>query len=61
MVINQEGIIIWIYLVRLNVLDRRVGLPEGRTSAPLKFRLFCQNFLDLAKVGRTCVCGDFQL
>ena len=57
---NQEGIVICIHPVCWNVPDSRVVLPEDRTSAPLQFRL-CRNFFDLAKVVRTCLCGDFQL
>ena len=42
-----------------------VVLPEGRTSAPLKFRLFSVGTFStwrkwVAPQG-TCLCGDFQL
>ena len=37
--VNQEDNVIWIHSVRWNVPDRRAVLQEGRTSAPLKFRL----------------------
>ena len=45
----------------LNALDTRVVLPDGRTAAPLKFRLFRQNFFDWPKGDRTCLCDDFQI
>ena len=34
---------------------------EGRTMAPLKFPPFYRNFLDMAKLGRTYLCGDFLI
>ena len=42
--VNREVIVIWIYPVRWNVLERRVVRREGRTLAPLKFRLFVETF-----------------
>ena len=53
--VNREDILIWIHLVPWNVLDRHVVLPEGTTSAPLKFGLFCRNFFDFAKVRHICL------
>lgn len=48
--------------VCLNALDTRVVLADGRTEAPLKFRLFRQNFFDWPKGDRTCLCDDcFQI